>query len=204
MLNRVTDQAKNLGIYIRLASVATLFAVANLYLGKAEFGGYDLSVLIDSGWRIMNSQIPTRDFVSTLPPSLYLAADIAFRLLGVSWSSILLAESLLYLLLCVLGLRVCWLMHSRLQQQQAINISWIYVAAQSMLLVSVNHLWHSTMASAFSTYALLTTYAWLRCSADNSRTELNFHLAFAFAALLLCKPNTGWITLLVCILALAR
>ena len=193
------SDARILTKYLLIFLVAILFALANIHFGMYEFGGYDLSALIDSGWRVMSSQLPTRDFIATLPPSLYLATDIAFKLFGVHWNSILLAEDFLFLLLCALGLRVCWILHTESEPEQHSPLALVYVALQSVLLLSVNHLWHSTMASAFGAYAILATYALLRCSLTKWRIELNLHLAFVFAVLLLCKPNTAWTALLLCL-----
>lgn len=195
---------KSAPIYVGLFLLAFLFAVVNLHLGRSEFGGYDLSAMIDGGYRVLNGQVPSSDFVCTYPPTYYLFAEFAFRIFGLHWSSILAAENALYLLLVLLGLRLCWLSNSGQQNERHYHLAWIYVAAQSMLLLAVNHLWHSTTASGFAAYAILVAYA-LTCRLSSAqRIEVAGHLAFTFSILLLSKPNTAWPAILVCIACLFK
>jgi hypothetical protein len=198
------SDTKSLRYYFGLALAVLLLAVANLHIGQSEFGGYDLSVVIDSGWRVMNGQIPNLSFISTLPPSLYLLVAAAFRVFGVNWFAILITESLLYLLFCFLGLRLCWLLRSVRGNSRERYLPFIYIAAQSLLLLSVNHLYHSTMAIRVATYSILATYTLIRQTSSAQRArEATAHVGFSFAFLLLCKPNTAWAALLFCILCLA-
>jgi hypothetical protein len=190
--------------YFRLAGISLLLALTNLFLARSEFGGYDLSLLIDSGWRLMNHQIPGLDFICTIPPSLYLLAEAAFRAFGVHWLSLILAEDLLYLVFCLLGLRLCRLLESNPQAASDGHLPWIYIAAQSLSLLTVNHLWHSTIAAAAAAYAILASYALLRSRSSRQSGEAAAHLGFAFAILLLSKANTAWPAVLLCALCVAR
>jgi hypothetical protein len=177
-------------------------AAVNILFGMSEFGGFDLSPLIDSGWRVAHGQIPNVDFICTFPPSSYLLTALAFKAFGVHWLSILLAEDILYLLLCSLGLRLCWILFLAQPKKQPNSLAWLYVGAQSVVLLSVNHLWHSTTASGFAAYAILATYALLRLPSSRHRVEVTAHIAFAFSVLLLSKPNTGWPATLLCMVCL--
>src|SRR5579875_3771538 len=51
-----------------------------VHFGNRQFGGYDYSVLIDTGWRLANGQHPYTDFICTLPPAFMLGAKYAFAL----------------------------------------------------------------------------------------------------------------------------
>jgi len=68
------------------------------WCGMRQFGGFDCSVVIDTAWRLYNGQKPYVDFPCTVPVGFYLGAELAFRLFGVFWSS-LVKVNVLYLLL---------------------------------------------------------------------------------------------------------
>jgi hypothetical protein len=189
-------------LFAWIVLAALVSAVVNILFGMSEFGGFDLSPLIDSGWRVAQGQIPNVDFICTFPPSSYLLTALAFKAFGVHWLSILLAEEVLYLLLCFLGLRLCWILVSAQTDNRPNSLAWLYVGAQTVVLLSVNHLWHSTTASGFAAYAILATYTLLRLPSSRHRVEVTAHIAFAFSVLLLSKPNTGWPATLLCLLCL--
>lgn len=196
--------SKSVPIYAGLFFISILFAGANLYWGQSEFGGYDLSALIDAGWRVLNGQLPTLNFICTYPPTFYIFSDTAFRVFGVHWISLLIAEDVLFLSLVVLGLRLCWILNIRNQNGPQYLLAGVYVAAQSILLLAINHLWHSTTASGFAAYAILAAYVLTQQISPAQRKEVVCHLALAFAVLLLSKPNTAWPAILVCLLCLFK
>ncbi len=52
-----------------IAILILIFAsIFSLHVTSQQFGGYDLSPLIDLFWRIHNNQIPGKDFIYTFPP----------------------------------------------------------------------------------------------------------------------------------------
>jgi hypothetical protein len=179
----------------------------NLVFGRWEFAGFDVSPLIDAAWRVEQAQIPNVHFICTFPPSTYLPLEWAFRLFGIRWLSVLLIEDVVYLLLCILGLRLCAVLgrpetspeSSPDETSPEETLAWVYVAAQTAVMLCVNHLWHSTTASGFAAYAVLATYVLLQPTLAHRRWEATAHLGFAWAVLLLSKPNTGWTAVLLCL-----
>ncbi len=63
--------------------------------GNHQFGGYDLSSVIDLGWRQYLGQRPYRDFVCTVPIGYVLAVGAAFRIGGPLWNSSVLGAAFL-------------------------------------------------------------------------------------------------------------
>ncbi len=63
--------------------------------GNRQFGAYDFSILIDTGWRLVSGQKPYSDFVCTTPPGFYLGLKYAFAIFGVSWNAQLYATAIL-------------------------------------------------------------------------------------------------------------
>ncbi|MGB8931219.1 MAG: hypothetical protein WCC48_08235, partial [Anaeromyxobacteraceae bacterium] len=56
--------------------------------GHRHLGGFDHGALVELCWRVAGGQRPVTDFPSTLPVGFVLACGYAFRLFGVSWSSV--------------------------------------------------------------------------------------------------------------------
>lgn len=168
-----------------------LLALLNLHMGMSEFGGYDLSALIDSAWRVRLGQAPNVSFICTFPPSCYLPVELAFRLFGLHWVLLLIAEDILYLLLCLLGLRLCWIVGAFHGEGAARSLAWMYVAIQTIPLLTANHLWHSTTASALAAYGVLATHTLLALAGTPHRWEAAAHVALAVAGLALSKPNVA-------------
>lgn len=190
--------------FIGIICFAVFACCSNLRIGIYRFGGYDLSPLIDVGWRITSGQVPYRDFICTLPPSLYLLVAGMFKLRGVNWQSILLASSLSSFFFILVGLRIVSLMRSNFSISNRLFIFTAYSFGVLEGLLAVNHPWHSTLAQNFIVYAGLGTFALI---AGKSITrlqiiELGCHLTIAYSGLLLSKPNTAFPALVICIACL--
>lgn len=67
-----------------------LLALSMWYFGHRQLGGFDMSALVDTGWRMANGQIPYFDFPLTTPVAFYIGADWAIQLFGARWSSFVL------------------------------------------------------------------------------------------------------------------
>lgn len=193
----------------RLGFIGIIFATvfvccSNLRIGIYRFGGYDLSPLIDVGWRITSGQVPYRDFICTLPPSLYLLVAAMFKLRGVNWQSLLLAASVSSFLFILVGLRIVSLMRANFGGPARLLIFTAYSFGVLEGLLAVNHPWHSTLAQDFIVYAALGTLALINAKSVTRRhlVELGCHLTIAYAGLLLSKPNTAFPALMLCIACL--
>ena len=195
-------QRLSLPRFLALCACACLcIGLLSLKLLQYRFGGYDLSPLIDSGWRVYQGQAPNRDFICTFPPILYLAAALAFRILGVRWLAITLAGTIFPVILTLAGLRILYLLRAHLSENRLRWLAVIYSTLQMTLLLAIGFPWHSSWTQAISLYALLATFALPTLSSPRS-IELLSHLIAAEALLLLAKPNVALPILLGCTLAL--
>ena len=178
----------------------------SLVLSEQKFTGYDVSPLIDSGWRVLNGQVPEHDFLVTFPASLYLTVAAAYRLFGVTWHAIALMACVQYLFLLAAGLRLAALLRGRLGEATTCWLLAIYAVGQTILLVSINMPWHAAMAQSFGLYAVLGTLVLCggRELTTPARVESIAHLAIAFAVLLISKPNTSFPVVAVCLVVLLR
>src|SRR5579875_947091 len=135
--------------FLALCTIACLcIAILNLKLLQYRFGGYDLSPLIDSGWRVYQGQVPNRDFICTFPPVLYLAIALAFRLFGVRWLAITLTGAAFPLFLSVAGLRITHLLRPQIHERRLRWLALIYCVLQMAPLLAIGFPWHSSWTEA--------------------------------------------------------
>ena len=178
----------------------------SLRVSRHGFSGYDVSPMIDAGWRVFSGQVPGKDFVATFPPSLSLAVRLCFRWFGVTWPAIAKGADLLYLLLVVLGCRMGFLLRRAHGERAALLLSAIFFAGQSAVLISVNYLWHAVMVEQIGAYAVLCAAA--LCGREEprgwARWEIFGSLSVAMAALLLSKPNTAHPLLVLLLVVVSR
>jgi hypothetical protein len=72
---------------VSMAAACAGFGAFIVVVGNHQFCAADGSFLIDPGWRLIQGQVPYRDFVLTLPPDFFLETKYAYRLFGVQWPS---------------------------------------------------------------------------------------------------------------------
>lgn len=193
---------------VSLSALVLLVLATSVYLVfmlQSRFGGYDLSPLIDSGWRVLSGQRPNRDFICTFPPVLYLGAALAFRLFGVHWLSLSLVSVCYTLGLTFLGLRLLSLLGGSLSEARVLGLSFAFAALEFLPTLVVGHPWHSSWGEDAALYAILATFAVAISSTPEGafRRELLVHLGLAEFLLLLGKPNTALPTFGLCMLVLS-
>ena len=162
--------------------------------------------MIDIGWRILCGQVPGHDFIVTFPPALNLLTAAAFRVFGVTWHALGLTVCIVCAALCLLGMRAASITRLAWGRATALQLAIAYVASQCLLLVSLNVPWHSSLSEGFAIYAVLTTAALLSLPERRLwlRRELTVHLVLATSVLILCKPNTAYPAIALCLLVLHR
>lgn len=155
------------------------------YFGMKQFGGYDMSLMIDAGWRVYQGQIPYSDFVCTLPPSFYLGLKYAYSFFGVKWSSIIILDCIssaittvwIYVLLRLSGFG--WL-----------NTSLLTLLAHATTTMLTSFWWYNPFLSINICLLYLTSRLFIK----NSTVPLTISLILSMLLILLGKPN-GWISL---------
>ncbi len=192
------------GVRLGLLAVAAASVALSLKLSTYRFGSFDVAPLIDSGWRVLSGQVPGRDFVNTVPASLYLFTALMFRWMGVNWRALSVGAGILFGIYTLLGLRVAGFLRPYLGERRTLYVTAIYAVSQIIPLISINYPWHAWMSQSFAGYAVLTTLV-LVLARDGSRWlrgELWVHLAIAWAGLILSKPNVSYPALLLCLAVL--
>src|SRR5687768_16403978 len=73
----------------------------------------DQSIVFDGAWRMVQGQVPYRDFVMPFGPVTFALCALMFRVAGVDFSTLVLTAALISLVATALALRVSWLLARR-------------------------------------------------------------------------------------------
>ena len=151
--------------------------------GNHQFGGYDLSSVIDLGWRQYLGQRPYRDFVCTVPIGYVLAVGAAFRIGGPLWNSLVLGSAFLGL--------VSWGWNYALIRRLTRSRSVAILLSSTLVCCSVfvyGHLFHSLMTAVGGQVLILSAMCFSR---NIPSRGIDISLAVSIGAMLLMKPNAA-------------
>lgn len=70
--------------------LALLIVGIVVLFGNSQFGGFDQSLLVDVGYRMVSGQQPYTDFYVTTPLVFHFGVAAAYRLFGLHWASVVL------------------------------------------------------------------------------------------------------------------
>lgn len=84
-----------LGTPLLLAALAFAAFALNWTVAQRGLFFYDYSIVFDGGWRIVQGQVPYRDFFMAQPPGVFLLMGAFFKLAGVSFASFAMLPSIL-------------------------------------------------------------------------------------------------------------
>ena len=165
------------------AIIAIAIALFILYFGNRQFGGYDFSILIDTGWRLVSGQRPYIDFVCTLPPAFYLGLKYAFQIFGVSWNAQLYATAILGI---VTFFWIFWLFGLLVESRLAAFLLSLTIVCAALL--TLDFWWYNNVTAIVATVAFLSSLAFLKRPRSAS-SQLSWVISFALLCLI--KPNVG-------------
>ena len=168
--------------------IATVVAALSLaagihWCGLRQFGGFDHSIVVDFGWRLISGQQPFTDFPVTAPPGFFLGAYYAYAAFGVSWHALVLGIATFS------GVTFFW---SLWLLAQFIESRWIRFviafAMQALCILTVSYWWYNPITTTSGILFSLAAYAWLRCP---SRVGLQFSYCASLFLLASTKPNVA-------------
>jgi hypothetical protein len=158
------------------ATLAVFIALFILHYGMHQFGGYDLSHLVDSGWRLFKGQTAYVDFPCTTPVAYILGAKFAFQWFGVHWHSFIEINALfavasfawsIVLLVGLFGLRWSVLLWA--------------VAMQAFSTMLSSYWWYNPTAAVSAVLYMLSATYWLRRPAQK-RALVSYSVALLLLA----------------------
>ena len=163
-------------------STAALVLLAFVPLGMWQFGGFDHSSLILSGWYMHIGFVPFRDIPYTLPPLFYLGAGWAFRIFGIHWWAFVAAAGV-FAVTSFLWL-VALLRTANVSLAAAVSLAFVTELATILLGA---YWWYNSASAVAVIVMLAAALALLRT--PTSRFAL-VSVTASVALLLLAKPNS--------------
>lgn len=154
--------------------------IVSARFGMHQLGTYDVSSIVDLGWRYELGQVPFRDFPLTLPPAFSATVRICWSLLGHNWASFVGGSTAITICLVLFA----WGALSRTEFDSARNETLVSLAVVIPHL-AIGHIWHSAMASQVAVVTVLWLVAWRFSPSRRSAAALGLFLGL----LLLSKPN---------------
>lgn len=172
---------------IEISGSAIFLLVVIWFIGHRQLGGFDMSALVDTGWRIASGQKPYLDFPLTTPISFYMGAALAIKLWGANWSAFVLAA---------MGIGVL----AFLAQVYLLTriISWKYslfiaLVCQILCIVVTSYWWYN--AVTVSAACLFFTAAYVYAKQPHTRTS-TFALWSTLTFLSTTKPNIAGLAII--------
>jgi len=167
-------------------SIAAMCACLTAFIvvhGNHQFAGFDCSLLVDVGWRLVQGQVPYRDFVCNLSPGFMLGVKYAYQLFGVQWNAVLYADAIFA---SVSFVWIYFLLGGLLSQRLTAFLVAFSVVCAGVLPIS--YWWYNSLSSVTAAIYFLSCLSYLRL--PNSRAA---QVSYAASLILLgtLKPNTA-------------
>ena len=164
-------------------SLIILSSLLALYFVKYQFGGYDLSPIIDLSWRLKNGEIPGQDFINTMPLIIILLLKLnIFEHL--SWFDLT--------FLNIIAVIVTYFSLGIFDDifDYSVLYSFFVPLVLCIPLVFTNHIWHSSISQYIAIIFVFTIYISLQ--KKNKIGFIHFTLIFIFSALMVtAKQNVS-------------
>jgi hypothetical protein len=170
-----------------LIACGMVLALFSYWCGMRQFGGFDHSIVIDAGWRLLCGQKPYVDFPCTLPVGFYLGAELAFRWFGVFWSSIVKFNVFYFVLTYFWTYAVL----RQVFRNRYLSLA-LAIACESMSLILASYWWYNPPTSMTVTL-YVASVASVILKPDNNWLWLSLCLSLLLAALM--KPNVSAIAI---------
>jgi hypothetical protein len=179
---------------IRLANI--LIAVAAFWVvwhyGFHGIFMVDVGILFDAGWRVVQGQIPYRDFYMAYLPATAWLQGLAFSLTGVNFAGLIWPAALFNFFGALLTARIVSLFFP--------DRRWIGLVAATVSAIyfqgPMAFLQHEPAAYFFDLVALWLVLEHPQENTSRTRLLLDFAAGLSFAIAVLCKQNAGGIFLL--------
>jgi len=162
----VVDEGRRLrpgrGVEILLvAAVAVAIAGFILHAGHRDWQLFDLSMVVDSAYRVAIGQRPTVDFICPLPFGFLALGGLAFKVFGVRWSALV--------DIAALWAVIVFLWQYGLTRRLGASIGWSLGLATACVAVTVAYksfLYHSAFTTPLSAIVFTTGLLMLRRPRD--------------------------------------
>jgi hypothetical protein len=120
-----------------------------------QFGGYDLSPLIDLTWRFQSDQIPGQDYFNTWPILILVIAKIMSFASDFNWLYLTISNLILGLIVFIWSFFII----SKNEDKARNRLVFQVLAAITVPILYSNHIWHSSMSQIIGIFFILSIYS---------------------------------------------
>jgi hypothetical protein len=172
--------------FIILFVFTILLFFLEIYTGNNQFDGFDLSGIVDVGWRQITGQKPYIDFICVLPVGFLIMIKYAYQLLGISWNSISILNSFF------LFTSFWWLFYLFRNLKITIVTSFLFTLMTEMVTVFIiSYWWYNSITVVACIIFLLSAISLL--NEDKSKIQIIISYILSLSILVMLKPNISMI-----------
>jgi len=177
--------------YAALLAVCAFISVFLIRMGRWQFGGYDMGILVETGWRQIQGQRPYVDFPTTTPAGFNLGIQYAYRLFGVTWDANLYISAIFA---CLTFLWMVWLM-LRLEMGRLASIA-VAFAIECAAMLTLCFWWYNDSVMVLAAVFFLSCLAYAN-QPRSAKVQLSYVLSLTLLSLM--KPNMAGATIVGCV-----
>jgi hypothetical protein len=164
-------------------SLSTLLLAGTMWVfGHKQLGGFDMSALVDTGWRMANSQVPYVDFPLTTPVAFYIGAGWALQLFGIKWSAFV---SIAIIFAVASYLIQLYLLSQIMEWKPALAIS---LVSQLLCSVVISYWWYNAITMNAVCVFLSAAYLFVHKPGEK-KSSISLWLTLTLLSLM--KPNVA-------------
>jgi len=167
--------------YAALLGICAFLSWFLIHAGRWQYGGFDCSIMIETGWRLLQGQRAYVDFPTTTAPGFNLGIKFAFQLFGVTWDANL---YLCAIYACLTFLWMYWLMR-RLEMGRLAAMT-ISFAIESAAMLTICYWWYNNSVMILAAVFFLSCLVYAS-KHQTAAVQLSYVLSLALLSLM--KPN---------------
>jgi hypothetical protein len=187
LVRSLRQRWRNAYTYGALLGICVFLCVFVIHVGRWQFGGYDMSIIVETGWRQVQGQRPYVDFPTTTPPGFNLGIKFAYQLFGVSWDANLYFTALFA---CQTFVWMYWLMvRLSVGRLAAMGIAFAIECAGMLTLC---YWWYNDCTLILSAVFLLSCLVYAR-QPRSAGVEFSYFLSLTLLSVM--KPNIASVTI---------
>ncbi len=165
-----------------------IFGVFSLLVSNHQFGGYDLSPIVDLHWRFTQGQIPGVDFVNTMPLILlFFVKLVSFGVLH--WSDLIFSNILVTFFVFL------FLIFTPSKNKQDLSFIFAFTAIICLPLIYSNHVWHSSISQLTAICFFYSSFIFIESSKPGVKSQIFLGIGSGF--LFISKQNIAPLVILI-------
>ena len=187
MVRSMQKRWRNVYTYGALLGICAFLCVFQIHAGRWQFGGYDMGIMVETGWRQIQGQRPYVDFPTATPPGFNLGIKYAFQLFGVNW------DANLYFSAIFASLTFLWMVWLlvRLSLGQLAAMAMAF-AIECAAMLTLCFWWYNDSVMVLAVVFFLSCLAYAN-KPQSATAQVSYVLSLTLLSLM--KPNMAGVTI---------